>query len=164
MRTGIPTLALGAAMLVFAGLVTRVDAVTSLAWTPFSSATYLELEKSGRPFVIEFTADWCQPCMEMKETTFRDPRVVEAARGIGLLQVDMTVSDRRTELAQKSFKVLGAPTLIFMGPGGTERARKIGFVPAEQMVDALLELKKPAAEPSPDPPSEQRPEAPLEQI
>ena len=126
------------------------DPPTSMLWQPFSSEAYLALEKSGRPFLVEFTADWCLPCQEMKDTTFQDPRVVEASRDFGLLRVDITEPDRGTELAQQAFKAPGAPTLIFLVPGGKERFRRLGYVHADAFLDALSELKKPAPEEAPE--------------
>jgi len=104
------------------------DVSAGLSWQEFSAPTYDSARKSGAPFVVEFGADWCLPCKEMEERTFKDAAVLEAGKGVTFISVDMTTSDRRTELILKSFEVFGAPTTIFFGPDGKEWKRKIGFI------------------------------------
>ena len=104
------------------------EARTALHWKPFSAQTYDAARASGRPFVIEFAAEWCRPCKEMQQRTFTDSKVLEAGEGTTFLSVDMTTSDRIVELILKSFAVVGAPTTIFYGPDGKEWKRKIGFI------------------------------------
>ncbi len=111
-----------------------------LAFEPFSADAYDRLRASGRPFVIEFSAEWCLPCKEMEERTFTDPRVLERAEGWGFLTVDMTTADDQTDRILRSFDVLGAPTTLFFGPDGKERERRVGFVGPEEFAKLLAEI------------------------
>jgi thiol-disulfide isomerase/thioredoxin len=113
------------------------DASAQLPWQEFSAATYDTARKSGSPFVIEFGAEWCLPCKEMAERTFRDAAVLEAGKGMTFISVDMTTSDRHTELILQSFEVFGAPTTIFYGTNGKEWKRKIGFVGPDDFAEML---------------------------
>lgn len=115
------------------------DASAELPWQDFSAPTYDAARKSGSPFVMEFGADWCLPCKEMEERTFKDATVLEAGKGMTFISVDMTTSDRRTELILKSFEVFGAPTTIFYGPDGKEWKRKIGFIGPDDFAKLLRE-------------------------
>lgn len=116
-----------------------VNASAELPWQEFSAATYDTARKSGSPFVIEFGAEWCLPCKEMEARTFRDAAVLEAGKGMTFISVDMTTSDRRTELILQSFEVFGAPTTIFYGANGKEWKRKIGFIGPDDFAKALAE-------------------------
>lgn len=115
------------------------DASAGLPWQEFSAPTYDSARKSGAPFVVEFGADWCLPCKEMEERTFKDAAVLEAGKGMTFISVDMTTSDRRTELILQSFEVFGAPTTIFYGPDGKEWKRKIGFIGPDDFAKYLTE-------------------------
>jgi thiol:disulfide interchange protein DsbD len=115
------------------------DATAGLPWQEFSAPAYDSARNSGAPFIIEFGADWCLPCKEMEERTFRDATVLEAGKGMAFISVDMTTSDRRTELILESFEVFGAPTTIFYGPDGKEWKRKIGFIGPDDFAKYLRE-------------------------
>ena len=118
---------------------------------PFSTERYDSARKSGAPFVLEFTAEWCLPCRELEERTFKDPDVIREAQGIRFLSVDMTNPDRRTDLLVQSFRIPGAPTTIIYGPDGKERTRRIGFIEAREFARLLAEAK--AAGPRPPSPA-----------
>ncbi|HYB98450.1 MAG TPA: thioredoxin family protein [Candidatus Limnocylindrales bacterium] len=117
----------------------------ALPWVPFTSEAYTKAEHSGQPFVVTFGAEWCAPCKEMEQRTYTDPAVVEAAKGIHFLQVDMTGNDSYAEVVRKSFKVFGAPTTVFFGPDRKERTRRIGFIGPEDYVKLLRETRAPAS-------------------
>ena len=108
-----------------------------LAFEPFSAESYDRARRSGRPFVIEFSAEWCLPCKEMEERTFTDPEVVDVGTGMTFITVDMTTSTRQIDLILESFDVFGAPTTLFFGPDGKEWKRKVGFIGPDEFADLL---------------------------
>jgi thiol:disulfide interchange protein len=125
-------------MLARAGEGSAADAIR---FEPFTTHAYDAARRSGAPFVIEFTADWCEPCREMHERTFTDPGVRKAALGVRFLEVDMTSPDRQTDRIMQSFRIPGAPTTLVFGADGKERERRIGFIGAEEFVKLLAEAK-----------------------
>ena len=118
-----------------------------LPFEPFSVQAYDRARANGKPFIVEFSAEWCLPCKEMQERTFTDPRVIRAAHGMTLLSVDMTTSDEPKERLLQSFDVVGAPTTVFFGPDGKERTRRVGFIPPEDFAQILTQLVPAAGEP-----------------
>jgi thiol:disulfide interchange protein DsbD len=127
--------------------VPRARAADKLPFQPFTTEAFDSARQQGRPFVVEFSADWCTPCKEMHERTFTDPRVLDEAEGFTFLTVDMTTSTRRSELLLQSFGVIGAPTTLFFGHDGKERARRIGFIGPEDFAKLLAEIREAAGEP-----------------
>ena len=115
----------------------NAEATGRLEWTRFSTEAYDRARRSGAPFVIEFAADWCAPCKEMKERTFTDSSVREAAEGVTLLSVDMTEPDDFIARVLRSFDVIAAPTTIFYGADGKEWKRRGGFIGPEEFVRLL---------------------------
>lgn len=115
-----------------------------LEFAPFNDKEFVAARKSGTPVVLYFEADWCAPCRKMHASTLTAPAVIEAAAGIRLFRVDMTKPNAYLSLVEKSFQILGAPTLILFGPDGKETGRRFGFVGAEELVRMLGRSRKPA--------------------
>jgi thiol:disulfide interchange protein len=104
----------------------------SLHWVSLEEADGLA-RMTGRPVLLFFTADWCQPCHQLEEQVFADERL---ARTIGTRFIAVKVIDRRQEEGhnapavtslQSRYAVRGFPTVVFVDANGTERARMEGF-------------------------------------
>lgn len=105
-------------------------------WQPYAD----EVVGSGRPAVIDFSADWCLPCLELERKTFADPRVAEALSRRTLLKADLTRmgSPESVALAEK-YGILGVPTIVFLDADGRERQelRLVGFENADRFLERL---------------------------
>lgn len=81
-----------------------------------------EVLKSGKPFMLDFWATWCQPCLRL------GPIVDEvAAENAATFRVGKLDVDNNPETAQE-FGVSSIPTLVFF-KGGQEVDRIVGGVP-----------------------------------
>jgi len=121
-----------------------VPAAAQVEFEPFNDQVFVAARKSGAPVVLYFEADWCAPCKKMHAQTFRAPAVLESSAGIRFFRVDMTKRTAYLSLVEKSFQILGAPTLILFGPDGKETGRRFGYVSAEEFVRMLGKSRKPA--------------------
>ena len=91
--------------------------IPSLKWEVFSDEKLAKLK--GQPTVVMFWADWCPDCVHIKEKAFSDPRVIESAKGINLLQVDCTdKEDKKVKVLQEKYGGDCVPTLIFFNRDG----------------------------------------------
>ena len=106
-------------------------------WQPYDAGA---TAAAGRPAVIDFSAEWCLPCLELERRTFSDDRVKKALAGRDLFKADMTqvASPKTLALAQK-FAILGVPTVIFLDAAGQERKdlRLVGFEEADAFLKRL---------------------------
>ena len=137
-KVGLPVLAALAAGWVFWPAPTG-----GLEWQTLEPAALARARTEGRPVVIDFTADWCVPCQELKHVTFVDPRVVEKANGFLMLQADVTnSSDPKVQELMRTYNVRGVPTVIFLRPDGSEATdlRLLEFVDPDVFLDRLNRL------------------------
>lgn len=73
-------------------MVLLKEDTASMHWLAYSDAALAEAQQSGRPVLLESTADWCINCKVLENTVYSHPEVIEAAREVKLLllRVDMT--------------------------------------------------------------------------
>lgn len=120
-------------------------------WQPYSEKTLAEATMSGKPVIVDFSADWCVPCRRMEKYTFHDSSVVEAAeKYFVMIKVDLTHSaDKETENVVRRYSVRGVPTVLFLKPGGEERKdlRVLEFRDKDRFLAAMEELRKSDAGP-----------------
>jgi thiol:disulfide interchange protein DsbD len=105
-------------------------------WQPYAA----EAIGAGRPAIIDFSAEWCLPCLELEKKTFRDPRVRDALGRRALLKADMTkISSPESIALAEKFGILGVPTVIFLDQNGNERQelRLVGFEDADRFLERL---------------------------
>ena len=96
--------------------------------------------KAARPAVIDFSAEWCLPCLELEKRTFSDPRVRKALDGRDLYKADMTkLGSPETVALAERFGILGVPTVIFLDASGQEQKdlRLVGFEDADAFLKRI---------------------------
>jgi len=73
-----------------------------------SNKQFNELVKGGKPFVLDFYAEWCGPCQTLLPTVKKLAKEYEGE--VDILKVNV---DQQRDLAQK-FKVRSIPQLFFL--------------------------------------------------
>lgn len=135
--------AFGALTLLFAIWVAlpSAQARDGIRWQPLSPDALSRARQAGRPSIVEFGADWCLPCIEMKRTTFVDPEVTREAERFATLMADVTESSPRNDALLAEFGVVGVPTIIFYGADGTEVDRLVGYVDASRFLRTMRRVR-----------------------
>lgn len=103
-----------------------------IAWETRPQQALERAAQTARPVVVDFWAVWCVPCQVMDETTYVDPRVIEALGRVVPLKVDADAN----EILVARYDIDAFPTLLVLDGEGREIARRRGLVEA----DALLEM------------------------
>jgi thiol:disulfide interchange protein DsbD len=113
---------------------------TLAGWQPYPAGAGAAGTGRGRPAVIDFSAEWCLPCLELEKRTFSDERVRKALAGHDLFKADMTkVGSPETVALAERFGILGVPTVIFLDASGQEQKdlRLVGFENADAFLKRI---------------------------
>jgi thiol-disulfide isomerase/thioredoxin len=153
------TLALLFALSLFYCPPVRADGQTKLAAPPAAipySKNLLQAlaasQKSGKPLIIAFHAVWCPHCREMRDTTLKNPAVIELAQKFEWVAIDI---DRNVSLVS-TYAIKAVPQFQVFDRDGNTRGVIIGLTgPSEfrEHLSGLLEQIKttgiPGLAPSP---------------
>ncbi len=88
-------------------------------WGEDLDAGRAEAERTGKPLLLFFTAEWCHYCEELQRETLCAPDIVETIDEdyVGVVLHDETVDPR----IKDEFHVTGFPKLMVLTPGPDER-------------------------------------------
>ena len=114
-----------------------------LSWEKYNDTKLEMVLQAGDPVIIDFYADWCNPCKELEHITFADPEVIEVLKDFVRYKVDLTVVNDSTNAIKEAFEIPGVPTIIFYDKNGNEREdlRLNGFEKPEKFLKRLEKLK-----------------------
>jgi thiol:disulfide interchange protein DsbD len=116
-----------------------VKSGNDIAWEDYSAPALQSSIADKQPVVIDFYADWCNPCKELEHITFADPDVQALLENFIRLKVDLTIVNDSTNALKKEFNIPGVPTIIFYDKTGKERKdlQLNGFEKPKQFVKRL---------------------------
>ncbi len=95
-------------------------------WVKYTDAAFEEAKASGKPIMIDATADWCTLCKEIDRKVFQTPRGLTALRDVVALKIDHStgVDQAYIDATTKRFGIVGLPHIMFFRPGGDLVATK----------------------------------------
>jgi len=117
-----------------------------LKWQPYSKERLAAAKEAGTPVIIDFFADWCIPCKELDQVTFRDPRLEKYSSRFIFLKTDLSLDENEIVRAlREEYEIKGVPTIVFLNGEGVEieGTRLTGFEGAEAFEQRMQKALEP---------------------
>lgn len=92
--------------------------------------------RANQPLVVDFWAQWCAPCLQLKKVTFHDPKVAKVLESIQLIHVDL---DKYPALGIV-YGVESVPDVFFINREGFVVDRLHNFEPPDAFLVRLKTL------------------------
>jgi thiol:disulfide interchange protein DsbD len=76
---------------------------------------------SGKPAIIDFTANWCTVCHQIEKTVFVAPQVEPNLAHFATFKVDLSnFGSKQNDAVEKQFHIEDLPVIVFLDPQGRE--------------------------------------------
>lgn len=109
----------------------------TLNWQPLPPGGVTQI--TGRPALVEFTADWCINCKVLERTVYSEASVAHAAQRADLatFKVDLTQPNHRLDKLLVSYGGAGIPFAVVLNPHGHVVKRFPGLFSATDLLHAI---------------------------
>lgn len=96
-----------------------IPAAHTGTWQAWSPEKVKQALANGQPVFVDFTAAWCVTCQVNKQSTLRNPQVLQAFadKNVLLLQADWTRQDPAISAALNALGRSGVPVYLLQAPG-----------------------------------------------
>jgi thiol:disulfide interchange protein DsbD len=109
-------------------------------WQPYSAQALDAARKSGKPVMLEFTADWCGNCLALETSTFHDPRTVQTLKEHQVQTLRADLSDRHApgwSALRQITAIAAIPLTAIYNPGSEEPITLAGLYSPDDLRQAL---------------------------
>jgi thioredoxin:protein disulfide reductase len=133
-----------ASLLLVAGVAFAIPSQGSkVEWTRYDMAALDAARASGKPTIIDFTADWCIPCKELDSRTFSDRAVASEILRFSRIKADVTQNNENNQALLQRYGVVGPPTVVFLDGNGRELRdlRLVGFEKPDEFLSRLKKIR-----------------------
>ncbi len=92
-----------------------------IKWTKFNEANLKIAQSKGKIIVVDFYADWCAACIELKEKTFNKAPVTSMHDQIEWMIFDATNSSEQLDIYKEEYGIVGLPHIVIFDQSGKRR-------------------------------------------
>lgn len=106
---------------------------TSIQWRTDLPSALLEAQRTGKAVLVDFSADWCPPCIVMKHDVWPDEGVEDA---VARSYIPVLIDVDNDSMVGERYGVRGIPTVLVLDAAG-QVVRRGSFLTASGMVTFL---------------------------
>lgn len=121
---------------------------TAIQWRSDYAAALQEAAKEDRLVLLYFFADWCPPCIKMKDNVWPENRVERIVKS-SFVPVLIDLSDNNKQSPQSrladQFKIENIPTMLILDADGSVLDQRGQLLAARDMVGFLARYEKETA-------------------
>jgi thiol:disulfide interchange protein len=119
----------------------RKPAAETMAWQPYTPATFQAARASGKPVFVDFTADWCLSCKFNEAAVLRSAEVEKKLHddNVQLLKADWTKYDPEITKQLSAVERSGVPTYVIYPAGQNSNADVLPELLTKDIVLKALE-------------------------
>ena len=128
----IATVALAAVVLSAVG-VSIAAGTAQVNWVDYPTGV-ARAQEQGKPLLVNFTAEWCKFCKQMKTETYTDPAVIAYLNEHYV--ATMVDTDEDQQLARQYY-VRGLPTIWFLTSDAEKITNLPGYIDAPTFLQIL---------------------------
>ncbi len=110
----------------------------NIRWVAFEQGV-AQSKQTGKAMVIYFYSEACPSCTEMKKTTWKDTRVIDA---LNTRYTPVRVNVNKEQQIAAMYKVYYLPTTWFVKPDGKPFGNRSGYIPADLLLKIFSYLSK----------------------
>lgn len=92
-----------------------------IIWQPYDEFLVARATEEGRPLILDFSADWCEPCRSLEKKVFKAPEIIRLSHHFVTVKADLTHRQKDQEVLLKKYRIRGVPTVLFFDRQGKER-------------------------------------------
>ncbi len=135
-------LAVGLLSMFCAGFYFLGDPARELHWQPYAPQVLAQAANSGRPVLLEFTAEWCLNCKVLESTTYADADVIAVAQQGGVVPVRVDLTQMAPDLNRLlvSYGGKALPFVVLIDHRGQVSTTFTGLFTADTLIGALSKL------------------------
>jgi thioredoxin:protein disulfide reductase len=112
-----------------------------LPWRYDQAVALAEARASGQPVLVDFAATWCEPCLKFETDIFADPAVHAELERFVPVKYDVTHDTDEDNAAKELWNAAALPTVILVGPDGTERHRFHKLPTVDEFLSAVRAVR-----------------------
>jgi thiol:disulfide interchange protein DsbD len=147
--SGVALLTAGICALVFGGGADGQEQTAAaggpppIQWMTEHDEAVATAKAKKRPVMIDFTAQWCQACKELEESTYVHESVRAASLRFVSVKIDATEESDEIDSLFEHYGVLGLPTVLFIDSSGSvlDQPRVTGFVGPDRFAKLLKQIR-----------------------
>ncbi len=108
---------------------------SSIQWRTDFDAALAEARRTGKPVLVDVSADWCPPCVAMKHDVWPD---AEVERTVDRSYVPLLIDADRDVAVMDRYRIRGIPAILIIDGSGSV-IRRATYLSASGMVQFLAD-------------------------